>query len=765
MDPKRWQQVREVFAAAQALPPKERPAFLAARCGDDLALRGEVESLLLAAASDALRSGHATAEIAPQFDAFTEVLPEGGLVGPYRLRERIGRGGMGQVFLAERADGQFQQTVAIKLLGVGLDDPASVARFRTEREILARLEHANIARLLDGGVTERGLPYLVMEYVRGEPVTAFCDRQRMAVAERLRLFQEICHAVQYAHQNLIVHRDLKPSNILVSEQEHVKLLDFGIAKLLEPDGMSASGEATRTATRLMTPAFASPEQLRGEPITTATDVYALGLLLYELLTGRRAQPVDDLSPAELERRICEADPERPSAAALAGEDASARAERRGGVSPQRLGRLLRGDLDTIVSKAMHKEPRRRYASAADLAEDVGRHLTGLPVRARPDTLAYRASRFVRRHRFGVAAAGSAIVVLIGFAVAMAAQAARIAREAEAKARVTEFLTDLFKVSDPSEARGNTITARELLDRGTAKIRESLQDQPEIQAQLMATMANVYLSLGLSGQAEQQAKLALETRRRVLGPDHRDTLGSMNSLANAYWRQGRLAEAEALHRETFKIARRVLGPEDPDTLTSMNGLAVACEGQGRYAEAEALNREALDIKNRVLGPEHPLTLLSRNNLATACHNQGRYAEAEALHRETLEISERVLGADHPDTLRVMGNLANAFGAQGRHAEAEALHRKTLAIQERVLGPEHPETVNSLYNLGCFVALQGKHAQALGHLREAVERGYSHPGMERDPDLVALRDDPEFQKLVVAATANRERNRRAREAGGP
>jgi serine/threonine-protein kinase len=701
----------------------------------------------------------AVEEIARVLLALTAAPREGVRVGSYRLTERIGQGGMGVVFAAERADGQFQQTAAIKLLEVGFADAPSVSRFRTEREILARLEHPNIARLLDGGLTEQGLPYLVMEHVRGEPVTEFCDRRQLAVAERLGLFQQICQAVQYAHQNLVVHRDLKPPNILVSERGEVKLLDFGIAKLLEPGG-TASLEATRTVGRLMTPAFASPEQVRGEAVTTATDVYALGLLLYELLTGRRAQPfAEDLPPAELERRICGVDPERASAAVLAGDDSVARAARRGGASPQRLSRQLQGDLDTILSKAMQKEPGRRYASAAELADDLERHLRGLPVRARPDTLAYRASRFVRRHRLGVAAAAAALALLVAFAAAMAAQAARIAREAEAKSRVTEFLTDLFKVSDPAGGRGSTIAARELLDEGAAKIRDSLEGEPEIQARLMATMGNVYFNLGLYAEAEQQAKRALETRRRVLGPEHPDTLQSMTSLAQASSRQGRLAEAEALHRETLDIQKRVLGPEHPDTLESMNGVAIVALARGRYAEAEALHRETLEIRKRVLGPEHRNTLQSRNNLANACHSQGRYVEAEVLHRGTLDIYKRSLGLEHVMALQSRNNLANAIGAQGRYAEAEALHRETLEVRKRVLGAEHPDTLMSIYNLGCWTALQGKRAEALRHLRDAVEHGFANAAhMEQDPDLASLQGDPEFQELVAAARENQKRGSR-------
>jgi len=759
MDSRRWRRVRDVFAAVEDLAPEERAARLADLCGADADLRAEVQSLLDAAARDALRPGGAVGEVAP--DVAPDVAPRvdsaaGSRLGAYRLRESIGRGGMGQVFLAERADGQFEQLVAIKFLAPAFGDASSAeaaARFRAEREILGRLEHPHIARLLDGGVTAHGVHYLVLEYVRGAPVTEYCDRARLPVAARLHLFEAICHAVHHAHRYLVVHRDLKPSNILVDERGAPKLLDFGIAKLIEP---GAGAAATRTSTRLMTPAFASPEQVLGELVTTATDVYALGLLLYELLTGARAQPVEDLSPAEMERHVCAADPPRASSAVLAGAGAAERAARRGGLSPQRLGRLLQGDLDTILGKAMQKDPRRRYASALELADDLERQRAGLPVRARPDTLTYRVGRFVRRHRLPVAAVGLAAVALIAFAAAMSAQAARTAREAEAKSRVTEFLIGLFKVSDPAEGRGRTITARELLDAGAARVEAGLRDEPETQAVLRMAIGGAYFNLGLYAEAERQLTQALETRLRQLGPEHPDTLRSRSDLANAYLRQGGLAEAEALYRETLEIQQRVLGPEHPDTLRVIGNLAAAIGTQRRHAEAEVLYRQTLEIQRRVLGAEHPLTLLAQMNLANQLKSLGRDGEAEGLYRDTLEIQRRVLGAEHPMTLLTMSNLGNMIGVQGRHAEAERLHRETLDVRRRVLGSTHPDTLVSSYNLACWAALQGKHAEALGHLRDAIEGGYPEAdSMEQDPDLAALRSDPAFQTLLAAARENQQR----------
>jgi serine/threonine-protein kinase len=506
----------------------------------------------------------------------------------------------------------------------------------------------------------------------------------------------------------------------------------------------------------MTPAFASPEQVRGEPVSTATDVYALGLLLYEILTGRRAQPIEDLSPADLERRVCETAPMRVGTAAVAGPDAPQRAAQRGGVSPERLRRLLEGDLETILSKALQKEPQRRYGSAVALADDIGRHFKGLPVQARPETLAYRASRFVRRHRFGVAAAGLATVALVGFAAAMAVQSARLAHEAETKSQVTAFLIDLFKVSDPAVAQGRTITARDLLDAGAAKIGASLQDKPEIQSALLTAIGNAYFNLGLYAEAEQQHRLAFEVRRRALGPEHPDTLQSAGALANCYARQGGLAEAEALYRETVRGLERVAGSEHRDTLKAKNNLASVIGAMGRHAEAEALHRATLEVQRRVLGPEDPATLLSMMNLANQLHFLERDAEAEPLYREALVIQQRVLGPEHPAVLLSMSNLGNSIGAQGRLAEAEALHLEALEIRTRVLGPTHRDTLTSSYNLACWASLQGKRAEALDHLARAIEGGYPEAdGMAQDPDLAPLRDDPRFEALLAAARENQKR----------
>ena len=730
-------------------------------------------------------------------------------IGPYRLLAKLGEGGMGVVYIAEQSE-PVRRRVALKVIKQGMDTAKVVARFEAERQALALMDHPAIARIYDAGSTPEGRPYFAMECVPGVPINEHCDRQKLTNEERLDLFLQVCEGVQHAHQKAVIHRDLKPSNVLVSVQDGraaVKIIDFGVAKAVS-QRLTERTLYTELGAMIGTPEYMSPEQaeMTGQDVDTRTDVYSLGVILYELLVGALPFEPKELREAgfdEIRRRIRQVDPPRPSARlSTLGNRSTESAERRR-TEPRALRRQLTGDLDWITMKALEKDRGRRYGSPAELAADLGRQLRHEPVLAGPPRVAYRARKFVRRHRFGVAAAVAAVLGLIGFAVLMAVQAARIAHEAEAKRRVSEFLTEMFEVSDPSEARGNTITARELLDKGAAKIRANLADDPRVQADLMMAMGTVYRNLGLYARAEPLLKQALETRRRllgrehpetlraasetarlyllqgrareaealqretldlrkrVLGPEHSDTLMSMNQLAGVYIFQGRNEEAEALHREALGIRKRVLGPEHPDTLMSMGNLAMSYNQQGRYEDAEALARESLDIRKRVLGPEHPDTLWSMDYLAYAFEGQGRFKDAEALHRETLDIRMHVLGPEHPYTLMSMGNLAGVYNRQGHYEEAGALARKALDIRRRVLGPEHPDTLASFYNLGSMAALQGKRKDALRYLHDAVEHGYSDvKSLLRDSDLGSLRGDPEFEKIVATAKRNQESELRAK-----
>ena len=675
-------------------------------------------------------------------------------IGPYRILRELGHGGMGTVYLAARADEQFQKRVALKVIRSGADSAVVVSHFKRERQILASLDHPNIAGLLDGGTTDEGLPYLVMEYVEGEPLLAYCDSRSLPIWERLKLFQAVCSAVQYAHRNLVVHRDIKPGNILVAVDGTPKLLDFGIAKLLNPE---LAGEAATATAMVMTPEYASPEQARGDRITTATDVYSLGVVLYELLTGHHPYRLASRQPLDVLKAISEQEPERPSAAVDRTEERTAPqsgqtirvtpesvAQTREG-SPEKLKRRLRGDLDNILMLALRKEALRRYASVEAFSDDVRRYLEGLPVTARKPTLGYRAGKFVRRHKAAVAAAAAVISLVIGFAVAMAGQSARVARERdlaekeratalrerETAQRVSSFLVDLFKVSDPSEARGNTITAREVLDKGAAKIATELKDQPEVRATLMTTMGAVYRNLGLYDKAVPLLQEALATRRALLGSDHKDIAKSLNALANLLRRKGDYPSAEIHYREALAILRRLPG-DDADVAATQNNLAIVLTERGDYATAELMHRDVLATRRKLLGNNDPAVAQSLGNLANVLMWKGDYAAAETLQRESLALRRKLLGNEHPDVATNLDNLAIVLYEKGDFVGAENFVREALALWHKLLGNQHHFISQSLNNLGNILADKGDRVAADRVLQEAVAMGRNVLGDEH-PDV--------------------------------
>jgi len=769
MTPERWQQVKNLVEAALERKLSDRAAFLDLACAGDPSLRTEVESCL------GLDEPAATIGEAPVFEATTKVLIDdptasvtGRRIGPYKILHEIGQGGMGAVYLAVRADEQYHKRVAIKLVRRGMDTEDILRRFRQERQILAGLDHPIIARLLDGGTTENGLPYFVMEYIEGQPIDQYCDRHKLATVERLKLFRTVCAAVHYAHQNLVVHRDIKPSNILVTADGVPKLLDFGIAKLLNPELSSQTIAATATAVRLMTPEYASPEQFRGEPITTASDVYSLGVLLYRLLTGHRPYQFKSYLPQEIERAICEEEPEKPSTAisrveevpgpddaaviALTPEMVSKTREGQ----PEKLRRRLAGDLDNIVLMAIRKEPQRRYGSVEQLSEDIRRHLEGLPVIARKDTLGYRTGKFIRRHKVAVGVAAAFLVLVIGVGVALAVQSARIARERDKAEQVSAFLVNLFKVSDPSEARGNTITAREILDKGAEKIVTDLKDQPEVQATLMDTMGDVYQNLGLYDRATPLLEEALNIRRHIFGEEHPDVAESLNKLALLLDAKGDYAAAEPLYRQALAMRRKLLGEEHPDVAASINNLASLLYAKGDYAAAEPLFREALALHRKLEGNDHPNVASSLNNLAMVLRYKGDYAAAEPLLRQALARRRKLLGEDHPDVATSVNNLAWLLYAKGDSAAAEPLFREALALHRKLLGEDHPLVALSLNNLATLLYTEGDSAAAEPLFREALAMrrkllGNNHPdvaasliGLGR---LLTERGDPQAAKPLL------------------
>lgn len=731
MDKERWAKVQRLFDAALAKDTDERDAFLRGECGDDDALYKEVSSLLAA-----LNRPHSLLE-RRAMDAVEVPKIPGKRIGPYRIVERVGTGGMGAVYRAQRADGQFEQTVALKLIKRGMDTDAILQRFHAERQILAQLDHPNIARLLEGGLSDDGLPYFTMEFVDGEPIDRYCDEHRLTIDERVRLFRTACSAVQYAHNNLVVHRDLKPSNILVTRDGTVKLLDFGIAKML---GDESRGETTQAGSRPMTPAYASPEQIRGEPVTTATDVYSLGVVLYGLLSGRRPYVIDGDTPAQLEQAIATTDPDKPSRAAGRKDDSATTPEavahaRRAQVRQVR--RRLAGDLDNICLKALRKEPQRRYSSVDHLSDDLDRHLRDLPVAARPDTAGYRLRKFVVRNRAPLGVAGAVAIVITGLVVFYTAKLTgernRAQLESAKAAQVSEFLVSLFEVATPDESKGEDVTARDMLDRGAARIGEELADQPEVQATMLNVVGDVYRSLGLYEEARPLVESALAIRRELYGEEHPDVIESLSSLLMLQWETGELEAATTSVRRVLALRRKLLGDEHPDVALSLNNLGWLFYEKDSLEAAEAYNREALRIRRHHFGDEHEETTESMTNLATVLFAKGEYDEAERLFRNALDVRRRLLGS-HSLTGFSLSNLATLLEEKGEYEEAESLYREALAINTRVLGVDHPDLATPLVNLARLLGKTGDFEEAEEALRHAIvldeTRGPSHPYVAYD-----------------------------------
>jgi len=713
-----------------------------------------------------LMAAHSAAERSDVLDTIPSIeLPagakEGEQIGPYELVRRVGAGGMGEAWEARQLR-PVQRRVAVKLIKAGMDTRQVVARFESERQALALMDHPTIAKVFDGGSTPEGRPFFVMEYVDGVAITAFCDERSLPTEERLALFVRVCEGVQHAHQKAILHRDLKPSNVLVVESDGdrvPKIIDFGIAKALGQESLGAQ-TLTEVGAFLGTPEYMSPEQadLARPALDTRSDIYSLGVMLYELLTGSLPFPAAELrgsSHEEIRRILREVDPPRPSRrVATLGETATSVTSRRR-TDPAVLGRMLHGDLDAIVLKAMEKDPARRYAAASELASDVRRFLRHEPVLARVPSAAYRAAKYIRRHRVGVAVAATVAGLLIAFAASTAVQARRIARErdranaeaaragreAAAARRVSEFLTSMFKVSEPGEARGNTITAREVLDRGAVEIETGLGQDPQLRARMQATMGEVYDGLGLYDRARALLERSLETRRSLLGPEATETLESTRMLATVLREQGRATEAEALIRRNAEVAARTLGPDAPETLRSRTVLARTLADTGDLRGSEALARATLETLRRVQGPKSRDAIEGLGILTIVLNRQHRFVESEAVAREMLALEQETLGPDHPETIIDLQNVAGEISNQGRFTEAEPLFRDLIGRMSRVLGPEHAQTLIARQNLGLTLKFAHRYDEAAAITREVLEvrrrvAGPEHPDTLSSMGTLAL-----------------------------
>jgi serine/threonine protein kinase len=694
MTPERWRQVKEIFHAAVELAPEARPAFLEQRCGGNAGLLDELRRLLKShdEAADFIEG--------PALVSASKILPtgEGGfwtgrMIGRYRVVREIGRGGMGSVLLSTRADEQFEKFVAIKLVRRGMDTDDLLLRFRTERQILASLEHPHVARLLDGGMTEDGLPYLVMEYVEGEPLDKYCDGHELTTNERLLLFRKVCGAVQHAHQNLIIHRDLKPSNILVTATGEPKLLDFGIAKLLDPESAARNqAPPTMTLMRLMTPEYASPEQIRGGKITTVSDVYSLGVLLYRLLTRHAPYHFNTYSPQEIERLVCETEPERPSTVVSRSEEIKTR---RGttNVAPEATGearhegpdalrRRLRGDLDNIVLMALRKEPERRYSSAAELSEDLRRYMDGRPVAARNSTWAYRTAKFIGRNRVGAAAAALVMLAILGGLTASIRQARVAARERDharqekAKAeQLNKFLQSILSAAAP-EQKGKDAKVIEVLNDASRRLDAEFADQPVLRAQALLTIGETYFELGL--------------------PD----------------------EAEKTLREALRLNAGLYGEAHPATALSLIVLGQTLEVESKYDEAEGLLHKGVEIERR-LSPgggskELALGLFTLGEIDVI---RARYESAKAQLAEALAMSDRVSGENNEDSAFMLISLGRAQTRSGDLAGGEATLRKSVAAFRLLPQRYEGRKAMALINLGDTLTIEGKDEEGVSVLLEA------------------------------------------------
>jgi eukaryotic-like serine/threonine-protein kinase len=779
--PERRRQIEELFEAALDMPEAERGNWLEVRCGGDAELLRKVKALL--AASDRT-AGFLEKDVRAAARSVLEDPPSDRRIGAYRVVRELGRGGMGVVYLAERDDGQFRRQVAIKLLRSSPEADELHHRFLTERQILASLGHPNIAQLLDGGVTDGQLPYLVMEYVDGLPITVHCNRHRLGIDERLLLFQDACAAVHHAHQSLILHRDLKPSNILVTESGQVKLLDFGIAKLLDPDALLHPVPLTRTGLRPMTPQYASPEQVNGEPLTTASDVYALGVVLYEMLTGRPPYRFPQAALHEMLAAVSHEQPERPSTRVLqerAPVEGDEPAWAALSTTLDRVSRRLRGDLDAIVLTALRKEPERRYGSVEQMAADIQRHRAGHPIIARRDSGGYRLRKFASRHRWSLAAAGVLLVLLFSYAVTITVQNRRI-RDALAQsvvdnsraAQMATLLISMFERGGEGDPASDSAAAQ-LLERRLQRA-EGMFLQPRERVRMLAALARIHRHLGDFSRAAALLEESLELQRTVADDRYADESETRIRLAEAFRNLNRRVEAESLLRRQIAEDRGRLGGDHPRVAWGLNELFYVLEEKGDYDGAESVAREALAIRKRLFGLDHVDVASSTTDLGLLLRRRGRLREAEPLYRQALEMNRqfydpdswqvaetlnglglllvdlgrpqdaepilrealeryrRIYGDRHPSVSVAMNSLARALSEQGQDAEPERLFTESLAIRRAAYGPTHPRTATALHALGTHHLERRDYVRAEAPVREALELwrrafGDEHPDVAR------------------------------------
>jgi len=747
MNSERWEKIQSLFEKALELKPADRENYLKYECADDKELYDEVVSLLKADENEhTIFSGSAT-----DYISLDDATLDGNIFGNYKALKQIGSGGMGSVYLAERVDGYFEQKVALKIVKPGMNTREIISRFEEERQILAKLHHPNIARLLDGGISDLGLPYFTMEYVEGSSIVEYCDENKLTIEQRLELFKKVCEAVLYAHQNLVIHRDLKPSNILVQIDGNVKLLDFGIAKVFEED--ESERFITRTGLRVMTPEYASPEQVRGQQVSTATDIYSLGLILYQLLTGCPPYEIQSTSALEMERIICLTEPQKPSTIfskipgfvkeksnIITSEVIS---EKRRTTS-SKLRKRISGDLDSICLKAIRKESSERYRSIAEFISDIDNHINGLPIVARKGTAAYRTKKFIQRHQTGVTITAIAVIILSAivfyYTIQLASERDKARLEAEKSKKVAEFLSGIFKVADPENSNGETITVRELLDNGVRRIESELSSQPEVLANMFGVTGNVYKSLGLFDKAKTLLDKSYLLNDSLFGENSPETIKSLNDVARLNFVMGDYQNAIKKLNLAIKKRKSIFGNESLETAESINDLGMVMREEGKYSESDSLLMIALNIRKKILPGKSPEIAESKNNLGLINQDMGKYEVSRKLYEEALEIKEKYYNKIHPSVAETKGNLASLLQEMGRYEEASKLFAEALEIDKKLYGDLHPQISTDLYYIASNKALLGDLTSAEKLYSEVLELdkkllGEEHPYVALDMNNLA------------------------------
>jgi serine/threonine-protein kinase len=770
MDSTHWERIQTLFHQVADLPEPERRAFLQATCGDDTALIAEVLALVEEDARGTSLLDRDLAHVAHQvLDEAAPAALRFKEFGPYRIKQALGEGGMGVVYLAERID--LGSLVAIKILRDAWLSPARRERFASEQRTLAQLNHPSIARLYDADTLDDGTPWFVMEYVEGIPLTDYCDKNKCSVEERLRLFRAVCEAVQYAHQHAVIHRDLKPSNILVKPDGTVRLLDFGIAKQLDslatpggPVGLGQSGkdqtpsDQTMTGLRLMTPAYAAPEQVRGERVGSHTDVYSLGVILYELLAGQLPFDLSNRTPGEAEAMIVGHDPERPSAVAKVRAEPA-------GASPNipSVSKTAWADLDVLCLTAMHKDTQRRYQSVEALIRDIDHYLKGEPLEARADTFRYRLGKFAGRNRRAVSVAALVFTIVLGmlifFTVRLAIARNAALGEAARTQRIQRFMMNLFQGGDEAAGPADSLRVVTLVDRGVQEA-QTLNSDPKVQAELFQNLGSIYQKLGKFDQADSLLRRALEQRKSLFGADSPEVAESLVALGLLRSDQAQLEQAEQLARQGLEMTKRHLPPNHPavakamlalgkvegqrgsydeaikvlgeavrlqsapgaattDLANSLSALADAHYSAGHYDVCDPLYRRVLEMHRQLYGPRHPLVADDLASLGAVQQDLGYYAEAEQFHRQALDIAESYYGKDHPKTAASLTALGQSFMYEKKYDEADTVLQRALAIQEHVYGPVHPSVAETLNELGNVASMRDQHDEAEARLRQAAD----------------------------------------------